>query len=87
MRELVDFIKGMLSSTGTESYTRTSGFMTLYAYLWWATYKICSGVAIKDVDIPPTLALFLAALYGTGEYFKAKGAQNATTDNPATPQV
>lgn len=87
MRELIDFIKGMLSSTGAESYTRTSGFMTLYAYLWWATFKISSGAMIKDVDIPPTLALFLATLYGTGEYFKSKGAQNAATDNQAAPQV
>lgn len=72
MRELIDFIKGVMSSGTNESYTRCAGFTTLYFYLLWATYKISGGAAMKDIDIPPYLALFLAGLYGLGEYFKSK---------------
>jgi hypothetical protein len=82
MRELVEFLKGVLDSQRSESYTRTAGLVTLYFYLMWATYKISEGAAIKDVDIPLTLAGFLFALYGFGEWIK-KGVDNV----PANPDV
>lgn len=79
MRELADFLKGVLSSGTQQSYTRCAGFTTLYFYLLWASYKVAGGARISDVDIPPVLAAFLFALYGVGEYFKAKGGSNAQT--------
>lgn len=75
MRELVDFLKGVMSTGTSESYTRCAGFTTLYFYLLWATYKVAGGTAIKDVDIPPVLAGFLFALYGFGEWIKSKKAE------------
>lgn len=72
MKELVDFMKGVLDSQRSESYTRCAGFTTLYFYLLWATYHISKGAAIKDVDMPPVLAGFLFALYGFGEWVKGK---------------
>lgn len=79
-REFIDFMKGVLDSQRSESYTRFAGLTTLYFYLLWATYKISGGVAIKDIDIPPTLAAFLFALYGFGEWIKSKkGNDNAGT--------
>ncbi|HEY5514276.1 MAG TPA: hypothetical protein VIK40_11595 [Geomonas sp.] len=72
MREFIYFMKGALDSQRSESYTRCAGFTTLYFYLLWATYRISGGCAIKDVDIPPTLAAFLFALYGFGAWIKSK---------------
>jgi hypothetical protein len=78
--EFFGYMRAMLSSGTDESYTRGAGFTSLYFYLLWATFKISQGVAIKDVDIPPMLALFLSALYGFGEWMRHKGAQNANQD-------
>lgn len=87
MRELFNFIKECLSSTGDASYTRCAGFTTLYFYLLWATYKISGGAAIKDIDIPITLAAFLFGLYGLGKVadtvIAVKGATNANQPPPA----
>jgi len=80
MKELVDFLKGMLSTGTQESYTRGAGFTALYFYLLWATYKISGGAAMTEIDIPPVLAGFLFALYGFGEWSK-RGQANA---NPGT---
>lgn len=78
MQELVDYLKGMLDSQRSESYTRCAGFTTLYFYLLWATYKVSGGTAIRDVDIPPYLALFLFGLYGIGEVTKRFGGTPST---------
>lgn len=91
MREFIDYMKGMLDSQRSESYTRCAGFTTLYFYLLWATYKVSGGVAIKDIDIPPNLALFLFGLYGVGELAKRLGgtvgtATKEVTDATAGPQ-
>lgn len=84
MEEFVDFMKGVLDSQRSESYTRCAGFTTLYFYLLWATYRISGGCAIKDVDIPPTLAAFLFALYGFGEWIKSK--KEAVNADPGAAQ-
>jgi hypothetical protein len=85
MTELWKFMKGVLDSQRTESYTRVAGLSTLYFYLMWATYKISAGVAIKDVDIPPVLAGFLFALYGFGEWIKTqKGGANGNANDQQT---
>lgn len=90
MRELIDYIKDMLSGNNNASYTRGAGFTTLYFYLLWATYKISSGVAIKDIDIPPYLALFLFGLYGISKISDTvanlKGAANGSSTDQAAPQ-
>jgi hypothetical protein len=83
MKELSEFLKRCLSDKGEPSYTRCAGFTTLYFYLLWATFKISSGVPIKDVDMPVILAGFLFGLYGVGKVSETvtavKGAANVDT--------
>lgn len=90
MKELIDYLKQMLSGDNTASYTRGAGFTTLYFYLLWATYRVSGGAAIKDVDIPPYLALFLFGLYGVSKAVDgitaAKGTTNGSQTDQAAPQ-
>jgi hypothetical protein len=62
MREIVDFIKGMLSGNGVQSFARGGCMFIIY-------FKVCESLYIVSAtkvmpDIPGNWAMLITGLYG-----------------------
>lgn len=74
MRELIDFIKGSLSSDGKESFARTGCMIIIYFLLLWASYIVSKTATIPDV--PLQWMALVSMLYLGGKYLDKKGEAN-----------
>lgn len=84
MRELIDYIKGMLSSTQPQSFARGSCAFIIYFKVCESLYIVSKTSAIPD--IPLQWAGLITLLYGASKAGDVITAVKTPCPTPTTPE-